>query len=121
MAVPISFYNFDKLPESDLILDALLGYGLKGNPRKPIADMIRKANNHGSTIISLDIPSGLSAVSGKVMEPCIEANYTMTLAYPKIGHKQKVVGELYVADIGLPLELYKEMGLGFPDFFTQYK
>jgi NAD(P)H-hydrate epimerase len=121
MTLPISLYKIKKLPESDVIIDALLGYSLKGNPREPIADMIRKANNHGSPIIALDIPSGLSAVTGKEMEPCIEANYTMTLAYPKIGYMKKVTGELFVTDIGLPLELYKEMELNFPDFFTQSK
>jgi hypothetical protein len=45
----------------------------------------------------------------------------MTLAYPKIGYMKKVTGELFVTDIGLPLELYKEMELNFPDFFTQSK
>jgi NAD(P)H-hydrate epimerase len=121
MKIPLSFYKFDKLPESDVVIDALLGYSLKGNPREPIADMIRKANNHSSPIISLDIPSGLSAATGKAMEPCIKADYTMTLAYPKVGYTEKVNGELYVADIGLPPKLYKEMGLDFPDFFTRNK
>jgi len=60
-------------------------------------------------------------MTGEVMDPCIEANYTMTLAYPKIGFSEKVVGKLFVADIGLPLELYKEEELDFPDFFTWTK
>ncbi|MFC1803881.1 NAD(P)H-hydrate epimerase [Thermoproteota archaeon] len=118
MKLPISIYNHSEFPESDVILDALLGYNLKGNPRQPIADMIRAANTHSSPIISLDMPSGLSATTGEIMDPCIEANYTMTLAYPKRGYSEKVVGKLFVADIGLPLDLYKELGLDFPDFFT---
>lgn len=118
MKLPISIYNHREFPESDVILDALLGYNLKGNPRQPIADMIRAANTHGSPIISLDIPSGLSATTGNVMDPCIEANYTMTLAYPKRGYSERVVGKLIVADIGLPFELYKELELDLPDFFT---
>jgi NAD(P)H-hydrate epimerase len=82
--------------------------------------MIRKANDHGAIIISLDLPTGLNASTGEVMVPCINADYTMTLAYPKIGLKEnpKVVGKLFIADIGLPLKLYKDSGLEKPSFFT---
>jgi NAD(P)H-hydrate epimerase len=117
MKMPISTYGKD-FPQTDIIIDALLGYNLKGKPKQPIADMIKKANDHGAPIISLDMPSGLSAMTGKIMDPCIEADYTLTLAYPKRGYLKKVVGRLFVADIGLPLELYKELGLDAPDFFT---
>ncbi len=98
MNVPISIYNYSELPESDVIIDALLGYNLRGNPKQPISDMIRAANTHGSPIISLDMPSGLNATTGDVMDPCIEANFTMTLAYTKRGYSKKVVGKLFVVD-----------------------
>jgi NAD(P)H-hydrate epimerase len=90
--LPISIYNYSELPESDVIIDALLGYNLRGNPKQPISDMIRAANTHGSSIISLDMPSGLNATTGDVMDPCIEANFTMTLAYTREDTRRKSWG-----------------------------
>lgn len=121
MGIQVSIYGKNGFPESDIIIDALLGYSLRGNPREPISGMIRKANDHGASIISLDLPSGLNALTGEVMEPCINADYTMTLAYPKTGLKEnpEVVGQLFIADIGLPSKLYRELGLEKPPFFTQ--
>lgn len=93
----------------DLILDGLIGYSLKGHPRGRAADLINWANNQQRPILALDLPSGLHAGTGEVFPPVINAAATMTLALPKKGLKnpaQPVVGELYLADIGVPPELY---------------
>ena len=119
MKVPISVFENKGLPEADIFVDALLGYGLRGEPREPIARLIREMNESNGNIISLDVPTGLNTSTAEIMDPCVRASYTMTLAYPKIGLSEnpEFVGELYIADIGLPRELYKEMGLERPEFF----
>jgi NAD(P)H-hydrate epimerase len=62
------------------------------------------------------VPSGLDATNGKVYDPVLRATATMTLALPKQGlrspERSDVVGELYLADIGVPAELYAAESLG---------
>jgi len=96
-------------PQWDLIVDGIIGYSLQGAPRGEAAEMIRWANERESPILALDLPSGLDASTGEALEPTIRAAATMTLALPKEGLRgagKKVVGELYLADIGVPPELY---------------
>ncbi|MFQ5689251.1 MAG: NAD(P)H-hydrate epimerase [Gemmatimonadota bacterium] len=104
------------LSSCDLILDALIGYGLAGSPRGAAARLIELANAQGAPILSLDVPSGLDAGSGRVREPTIRAAATLTLALPKTGVREPAaaghVGELYLADIGVPPQLYTRPGLG---------
>ena len=104
------------LEQADLIIDALIGYGLKGNPRGPIAEWIERANQSARPILALDAPSGLDTSTGAAGVPCMRATVTLTLALPKVGlltaAAQSVVGELYVADIGVPPEVYAEPSLG---------
>ena len=103
------------LTSADLILDAMLGYGVVGNPREPIAGWIRRANEGGTRILSLDAPSGLDTTTGKPASPCIRAHATLTLALPKTGlltpAAKPVVGDLYLADISVPPELYEKLNI----------
>ncbi len=103
------------LAEADLILDALIGYSLRGDPAGNTAALIRAANLHGAPILALDVPSGLDSTTGVVHEPAIRATATMTLALPKTGlcaeGARVNTGELYLADIGVPPELYAEPAL----------
>jgi NAD(P)H-hydrate epimerase len=105
-----------ELSNTDLIMDALLGYGAKGNPRPPLADWIHRANESSCPILSLDSPSGLDTTTGTPGSPCIHASSTLTLALPKRGllapAAKPFVGELYLADIGVPPELYAASSLG---------
>jgi NAD(P)H-hydrate epimerase len=105
------------LKSADLILDALLGYGAQGDPRPPVSDWIERANASGVPILSLDSPSGLDTTTGEPGKPCVRAEATMTLALPKTGlltsHARPFVGKLYLADIGVPPELYAAPSLGF--------
>ena len=92
----------------------MLGYGANGNPRSPIADWIHRANESRHPILSLDSPSGLDTTTGMPGSPCIHASATLTLALPKTGllapSARPLVGDLYLADIGVPSELYARMG-----------
>jgi len=100
------------IPESDIIIDCLLGYSLNGNPQKPFATLIESANHSQVPIMALDTPSGLDVTSGVPHIPCIKAAATMTLALPKAGFltpaAQTHLGELYLADISVPPSLYQD-------------
>ena len=111
------------LPACDLIIDALLGFGLRGPPTGPAARLIAAANAHPSPILAVDLPSGLDARSGEPSEPCIRATATLTLALPKTGllapAARPVVGELAVADIGVPPEVYARLGVTVGPLFAE--
>lgn len=101
---------------ADLIVDGIIGYSLKGAPRGSAADMIRWANGQAAPILALDAPSGVDMTTGTVYDPAIKATATMTLALPKEGLRapgvERQVGELYLADISVPPELYAGPALG---------
>jgi NAD(P)H-hydrate epimerase len=104
----------------DVLLDALLGYNSKGNPREPIAGLIRRANESRVQIEAIDVPSGLDPTSGAPGEPCIVARATITLALPKTGFlnpaSRRFVGDLYLGDVSIPGRVYEEFGLGASPF-----
>ncbi len=108
---------------ADLIIDALIGYGLRGDPRGWVAGMIDQINALARSVLALDVPSGLDATTGRPGTPCINASTTMTLALPKAGLLQAearpFVGNLYLADIGVPSELYSRLGLNVGPIFRR--
>ena len=109
----------------DLILDALIGYGLNGTPTGMTATLIQAANASGARVLALDAPSGLDTTTGTVYDPCIRAEATLTLALPKVGllgsAARAVVGELYVADISVPSRVYAAMGIEVPNIFAEHE
>jgi NAD(P)H-hydrate epimerase len=110
------------LAQADLIVDALIGYGLTGDPRPEVAGWIERANTAERPILALDTPSGLDVTTGVPGQPAVRATATLTLALPKVGllaeTARPFVGQLYLADIGVPPELYQQMGLTVPDLFA---
>jgi len=99
-----------------LVVDGIIGYSLKGAPRGEARALIEWANGCATPILSLDVPSGVDATTGKAYEPAVRATATMTLALPKEGLRvssvEGLVGELYLADISVPPVLYAGPGLG---------
>ncbi len=108
----------------DLVIDAMIGYGISGNPRGIIADWIQRVNEAGRIVLALDTPSGLNTTTGVPGNPCIGATATMTLALPKIGLRTPdaavYVGDLYLADISVPPQLYARMGVEIPPIFFHH-
>ncbi len=94
----------------DLIIDGLIGYSLQGDPRGVTGELIIWANKTDAPILALDTPSGLDTTTGTRFDPAVRAVATMTLALPKEGLRSPagtaIVGELYLADISVPTELY---------------
>ena len=66
-----------------LIIDALLGTGLSGNPHGRYAEIIEAVNQSGIPVLAVDTPSGLNNDSGIAAEPCITAAATVTMGFPK--------------------------------------
>jgi NAD(P)H-hydrate epimerase len=93
----------------DIILDALIGYGLKSAPVGAAVGLIEWANAGGIPILALDIPSGRNATTGEAPGACIWPRWTMTLALPKTGLLPDTTGDLFLADIGIPQETYQRM------------
>ena len=113
MKVPVaSAATSTAVAAPNLIVDGVIGYSLQGAPRSTARVLIQWANEQEAPILSLDVPSGVNTTSGTVFDPAIKATGTMTLALPKEGLRapgvEAHVGELYLADIGVPPALYAE-------------
>ncbi|MBR9705691.1 NAD(P)H-hydrate epimerase [Candidatus Pacearchaeota archaeon] len=103
---------------SDLIIDGLLGYNIRGDPKGRFAELIEAANDcrrRGVTIVSIDIPSGMDPDSGSKHNPCIYADYVLTLALPKKG--LRYMENVYLANISIPKQVYSELGINIEDYF----
>jgi ADP-dependent NAD(P)H-hydrate dehydratase / NAD(P)H-hydrate epimerase len=97
--------GFGELGEPDVIVDALLGIGLKDVPREDVARMIERINTAGKPVISVDVPSGVNASTGEVPGAAIRATATVTFGAAKVGlaiapgHFH--AGSVHVAPVGL--------------------
>jgi len=110
--------TFLEQPENaGLVIDALIGYSLRGRPSGRTAELINWANAQARPVLSLDAPSGLDVTSGEPSSPCVSAAATMTIALPKLGLRNTRVGDLYVADISVPAALYRQLELDVPVLF----
>jgi NAD(P)H-hydrate epimerase len=97
----------------DLIVDALVGYGLQSTPAGSVAELIRWANGTGAPILALDVPSGVDSTTGSTPGDFIAARWTMTLALPKSGLVPEKTGHLILADLGIPRETYRRAGVEY--------
>lgn len=106
------------LPEVDLMLDAMIGYGMRGDPRGRARDLVLQANGSHTPILSLDVPTGVDSEDGACFQPHIRAAATLALALPKRGllipPARSACGRLFVADQAWPLDVYAEVGIDDP-------
>ena len=102
-----------RLKGKRLIVDAILGTGLKKEVRGLYAEAILMINASGLPVVAVDIPSGLDSDSGKPLGPAIQAEMTVTLGYPKLGQViypgLSYVGDLVVSDIGIHPQAVEEV------------
>ena len=94
--------------DADLVIDGLVGVGLDGAPREPLAGLIRLANEVRAEALSLECPSGLEPDSGEPLPPTLKARTTLALGLPAAGLfgslAWQYTGELWLCDIGYPPE-----------------
>ena len=99
---------------ADVIIDALLGTGTKGKIKPPISQVIDYINSLNAFKIAVDVPTGIDSDTGEVLGAAVKADLTVTFYKSKVGLEKakKYVGELVVADIGLPMEMERYAGPG---------
>ncbi|NLX47865.1 MAG: NAD(P)H-hydrate dehydratase [Euryarchaeota archaeon] len=99
-------YSGEDLSGYDVIVDALLGVGSKGEPRGAYATMVRAMNDSGRPVVSADIPTGLGSPLA------VRATLTVTFHDIKTGMEEGACGEMVVADVGIPADAERFVGPG---------
>jgi len=103
-----SAQDSSSLPEihSSIVIDALLGIGVRGRVRPPILQAIDRINASRGFKVSIDLPTGIDPDTGEVQGSAVKSNLTITLhrAKPGLARAREYVGELTVIDIGIPPE-----------------
>ena len=100
--------------EAGIIVDAMIGYSLGGAPRGAVETMIEWVFGRPDPVVALDVPSGIDSTTGQAPGAHVAAAATLTLALPKTGLDVAAVGELLLADIGIPAEVYRRIGVDVP-------
>lgn len=110
------------LREAEIAIDALIGGGLRGGPTGAEAFLIQALRQVGRPVLALDLPSGLSGDGERPIGPFVRAEATLALALPRLAHVNLAaapyMGELYLADIGVPPVLYQRLGLHVGSIFS---
>jgi ADP-dependent NAD(P)H-hydrate dehydratase / NAD(P)H-hydrate epimerase len=95
----------ERIGKNALVVDAILGTGIRSEVRGIFADAITRVNASGLPVVAVDIPSGLDTDRGVPLGVAVQAEMTVALAFPKLGEVIypgiKYAGELVVADIGI--------------------
>jgi len=99
--------DLEGVKKSALIMDAIFGIGLTTAVKEPLASMISWLNQTKLPILSVDVPSGLHADTGKILGVGIKAKRTVTFVAPKKGFYRQAgpshCGKIVVKDIGVVL------------------
>jgi NAD(P)H-hydrate epimerase len=113
------------LDGTDVVLDAVLGYGLTGAPTGAALELVEAASSarrRGIPVASLDLPSGLDPDTGVPPGAVVTASHTVTLALPKPGLLTETgrtyVGALSLADISVPEWVYQRVGVDPGELFA---
>lgn len=105
----LSALHMEEIFQADVIVDALLGTGLRSNVSGVYLEAIDLMNASGRPVVSVDIPSGIHGTTGRVLGDAVRAYITVTFAFAKLGHVlypgAEHTGRLVVADVGIPAAL----------------
>jgi len=101
--------HFSEISQCTLIVDAIFGTGLKSALGGMMETIVADVNASAIPIVSIDLPSGLSADTPHVIGDCIDASMTVTLAAPKLPlvlpPGEEHAGDVVIADIGIPQDV----------------
>jgi hydroxyethylthiazole kinase-like uncharacterized protein yjeF len=115
--------HFTEISECDLVVDAILGTGFRGQLSGLLETVVADVNALGVPIVSIDLPTGVSADTHVVEGTAIEASMTVTLGAPKIPlvfpPADSHGGDLVIADIGIPYPVFEELEGEYLELLTR--
>ncbi len=96
---------------ASVVIDALLGTGIRAQLRDPIrsaVDLVNRARAEGVPVVAVDTPTAVDLTSGEPSDPVVRADVTVTFHRPKLGLRTRkgrvLAGRVLVAPIGIPAE-----------------
>ncbi len=101
--------------DAQVIVDGVLGTGIKGPAHGPAGGAIRYINMMGKEcyVVSIDVPSGMNSDTGQAEGDAVVADVTLTMGLPKRGLIEPAatdrIGHLDIIDIGIPMSLVEQM------------
>ncbi len=121
----IEFHHYSEktfsklLLESDLIIDAILGIGIKRDLDDQYLKIVEQINNFDGKKISVDIPTGINTDTGNILGNAVKSNYTITFGFIKVGmlmdQALDYVGKIQVIDLGYPDFYQKDLKINYLD------
>ena len=116
-------FGGEPLRDQEVLIDAVIGYGLSGVPSGLPLEVIQAINLAGVPVISLDVPSGIDMDNGEAPDEAVRASATLTLALAKVGLLTAVaapyVGRLCLGDISIPPAAYETLGVEWTNPFAE--
>ncbi len=110
------------LPAVELWIDGLFGTGFRSELNEELKELIDTVNHDRAPVLAVDLPSGLDATSGRASLPAIRATMTAALGLPTVGvlkpFASQLVGELMVIDLGIPVGIWRRVGVTEPPNFN---
>jgi NAD(P)H-hydrate epimerase len=115
--------HFSEISQCTVIVDAIFGTGLKQALGGMLETVVADVNASGIPIVSIDLPSGLSADTPHLIGDCIDASMTVTLAAPKLPlilpPGEAHAGDVVIADIGIPTDVIDGLEGGQIELLTR--
>lgn len=109
----------ERLENTELVVDALLGTGFHGAVREDVAELIRLMNSSGAPVAAVDVPSGVNGSTGEAEGEAVRADLTVCAHAAKAGcvisPGLQYAGEVAVVDIGIPAEADSEPSIRLTD------
>lgn len=108
-----------EIPAYDVVVDAILGTGVKDGVCGDLADIIEVINKNARFVLSVDVPSGINSDTGEVLGACVKADITVTFAAFKRGlllyPAADFCGQVIVVDICIPDILLSDININLTD------
>lgn len=107
--------------EADVLIDAMMGFGLKSRVREPIVTAVKAFNKSSAMKFAVDVPTGIDSDTGAAHGLVAKSDFTIALHAPKVGfkHAKEHVGKQVVVSIGIPAEALRLCGPGDLSLFNE--
>lgn len=108
----------EAIQSADVLIDALLGTGIQGEIKSPFLNIMKAINEAQKIVYAVDVPSGVNANTGEVLNIAVKATKTISFVLPKSGfylqQGPQYVGQIRIADISVPTDIVKKLKLNLP-------